>query len=277
MVVAGPLGSLGAYINIVNEVPVLSKEEEQELALRYQQDNDLDAARQLILSQLRFVVYIARSYSGYGLPLADLIQEGNMGLMKAVKRFDPEYGVRLVTYAVHWIRAEIHEFIFKNWKLVKIATTKAQRKLFFNLRKAKKNLGWLTKQETESIAKDLGVKPKEVTLMEQRFASKDLAFDPSNNTSEEDYVAPAGYLTSPNADPAEMVEESNWLTENTERLSAAINNLDERSKNILKSRWLNEKKTTLKDLSNQYNISMERVRQIEVSAISQLRETLVEA
>ena len=161
--------------------------------------------------------------------------------------------------------------------MVKIATTKAQRKLFFNLRKAKKNLGWLTKQETESIAKDLGVKPKEVTLMEQRFASKDLAFDLGNNASEEDYVSPAGYLPSPNADPAEMVEESNWLTENTERLSAAINNLDERSKNILKSRWLNEKKITLKDLSNQYNISIERVRQIEESAISQLRETLVEA
>ena len=277
LVLAGPLGSLGAYINIVNEVPVLSRKEERELALRYQQENDLDAARQLILSQLRFVVYIARSYSGYGLPLSDLIQEGNMGLMKAVKRFDPEHGVRLVTYAVHWIRAEIHEFIFKNWKLVKIATTKAQRKLFFNLRKAKKNLGWLTKQETESIAKDLGVKPKDVSLMEQRFSSKDLAFDLSNNSSEDDYVAPAGYLSSPNSDPAEMVEESNWLTENTERLSDAINNLDERSKNILKSRWLNEKKTTLKDLSSQYNISIERVRQIEMGAISQLRETLVEA
>ena len=277
LVFTGPLGSIGAYINIVNEVPVLSKEEEQELALRYQQDNDLDAAQQLILSQLRFVVYIARSYSGYGLPISDLIQEGNMGLMKAVKRFDPEHGVRLVTYAVHWIRAEIHEFIFKNWKLVKIATTKAQRKLFFNLRKAKKNLGWLTKQETESIAKDLGVKPKEVTLMEQRFASKDLAFDLGSKDSEEDYVAPAGYLPSPNSDPAEMVEESNWLTENTQRLSSALNNLDERSKNILKSRWLNEKKITLKDISNQYNISIERVRQIEESAISQLRETLIEA
>ena len=277
LVFTGPLGSIGAYINIVNEVPVLSKEEEQELALRYQQDNDLDAAQQLILSQLRFVVYIARSYSGYGLPISDLIQEGNMGLMKAVKRFDPEHGVRLVTYAVHWIRAEIHEFIFKNWKLVKIATTKAQRKLFFNLRKAKKNLGWLTKQETESIAKDLGVKPKEVTLMEQRFASKDLAFDLGSKDSEEDYVAPAGYLPSPNSDPAEMVEESNWLTENTQRLSSALNNLDERSKNILKSRWLSEKKRTLKDLSGQYNISIERVRQIEESAISQLRETLIEA
>ena len=277
LVLAGPLGSLGAYINIVNEVPVLSKEEEQALAFLYQQDNDLDAARQLILSQLRFVVYIARSYSGYGLPLADLIQEGNVGLMKAVKRFDPEHGVRLVTYAVHWIRAEIHEFIFSNWKLVKIATTKAQRKLFFNLRKAKKNLGWLTKQETESIAKDLGVKPKEVTLMEQRFASKDLAFDLGSKDSEEDYFAPAGYLPSPNSDPAEMVEESNWLTENTQRLSSALNNLDERSKNILKSRWLSEKKSTLKDLSAQYNISIERVRQIEESAISQLRETLIEA
>ena len=276
LVLAGPLGSLGAYINIVNEVPVLGKDEEKELALRYQQDNDLDAARQLILSQLRFVVYIARSYSGYGLPLADLIQEGNVGLMKAVKRFDPEYGVRLVTYAVHWIRAEIHEFIFNNWKLVKIATTKAQRKLFFNLRKAKKNLGWLTKQETESIAKDLGVKPKEVTLMEQTFASKDLAFDLRSNAAEDDYVAPAGYLPSPNSDPAEAVEESNWLAENTELLSAAINNLDERSKNILKSRWLSDKKTTLKVLSGQYNISIERVRQIEVNAINQLRETLVE-
>ena len=276
LVVAGPLGSLGAYINIVNEVPVLSKDEEKELALRYQQDNDLDAARQLILSQLRFVVYIARSYSGYGLPLADLIQEGNVGLMKAVKRFDPEYGVRLVTYAVHWIRAEIHEFIFNNWKLVKIATTKAQRKLFFNLRKAKKNLGWLTKQETESIAKDLGVKPKEVTLMEQTFASKDLAFDLRSTATEDDYVAPAGYLPSPHSDPAEAVEESNWLTKNTEMLSAAINNLDERSKNILKSRWLSDKKTTLKVLSGQYNISIERVRQIEENAINQLRETLVE-
>ena len=276
LVLAGPLGSLGAYINIVNQVPVLSKDEEKELALRYQQDNDLNAARQLILAQLRFVVYIARSYSGYGLPLADLIQEGNVGLMKAVKRFDPEYGVRLVTYAVHWIRAEIHEFIFNNWKLVKIATTKAQRKLFFNLRKAKKNLGWLTKQETESIAKDLGVKPKEVTLMEQTFASKDLAFDLRSNAAEDDYFAPAGYLPSPNSDPAEAVEESNWLTKNTEMLSAAINNLDERSKNILKSRWLNDKKTTLKVLSGQYNISIERVRQIEVNAINQLRETLVE-
>ena len=276
LVLAGPLGSLGAYINIVNEVPVLGKDEEKELALRYQQDNDLDAARQLILSQLRFVVYIARSYSGYGLPLADLIQEGNVGLMKAVKRFDPEYGVRLVTYAVHWIRAEIHEFIFNNWKLVKIATTKAQRKLFFNLRKAKKNLGWLTKQETESIAKDLGVKPKEVTLMEQTFASKDLAFDLRSNADKDDYVAPAGYLPSPNSDPAKAVEESNWLTKNTEMLSAAINNLDERSKNILKSRWLSDKKTTLKVLSGQYNISIERVRQIEENAINQLRETLVE-
>jgi len=277
LVLAGPLGSLGAYINIVNATPVLSKEEEQELALRYHQDNDLDAARELILSQLRFVVYIARSYSGYGLPLSDLIQEGNIGLMKAVKRFDPEHGVRLVTYAVHWIRAEIHEFIFNNWKLVKIATTKAQRKLFFNLRKSKKSLGWLTKQETESIAKDLDVKPKEVTLMEQRFASKDLAFDLGNDASEEGYVAPAGYLPSPNSDPAKMIEESNWLTKNTERLSAAMKNLDERSKNILKSRRLNEKKTTLKDLSNKYNISIERVRQIEESAINQLRETLVEA
>ncbi len=225
----GPLGSLGAYINIVNQVPVLSKEEEKRLALSYQNDNDLDAARRLIMSQLRFVVYIARSYSGYGLSLADLIQEGNIGLMKAVKRFDPDRGFRLVTYAVHWIRAEIHEFIFNNWKLVKVATTKAQRKLFFNLRKNKKHLGWLSKQETESIAKDLGVKPKEVTLMEQKFASKDLAFDLRDNNNEDEYVAPAGYLPSPNADPAETLQESDWLTKNTEALTLAMKNLDERS------------------------------------------------
>jgi RNA polymerase sigma-32 factor len=272
----GPLGSLGAYINIVNQVPVLSKEEEKRLALSYQNDNDLDAARRLIMSQLRFVVYIARGYSGYGLSLADLIQEGNIGLMKAVKRFDPDRGFRLVTYAVHWIRAEIHEFIFNNWKLVKVATTKAQRKLFFNLRKNKKNLGWLSKQETESIAKDLGVKPKEVTLMEQKFASKDLAFDLRDN-NEDEYVAPAGYLPSPNADPAEILQESDWLTKNTEALTIAMKNLDERSKNILKSRWLEEKKPTLKDLSKIYNISIERVRQIEEHAIKTLRETLIEA
>jgi RNA polymerase sigma-32 factor len=273
----GPLGSLGAYINIVNQVPVLSKEEEKRLALSYQNDNDLDAARRLIMSQLRFVVYIARGYSGYGLSLADLIQEGNIGLMKAVKRFDPDRGFRLVTYAVHWIRAEIHEFIFNNWKLVKVATTKAQRKLFFNLRKNKKHLGWLSKQETESIAKDLGVKPKEVTLMEQKFASKDLAFDLRDNNNEDEYVAPAGYLPSLNADPAETLQESDWLTKNTEALTLAMKDLDERSKNILKSRWLEEKKLTLKDLSKKYNISIERVRQIEENAIKILRETLIEA
>ena len=273
----GPLGSLGAYINIVNQVPILSKEEEKSLALRYQNENDLDAARRLIMSQLRFVVYIAKGYSGYGLSLADLIQEGNIGLMKAVKRFDPDRGFRLVTYAVHWIRAEIHEFVFNNWKLVKIATTKAQRKLFFNLRKSKKHLGWLSKQETESIAKDLGVKPKEVTQMEQKLTSKDLAFDLRDSSNEGEYVAPAGYLPSPDSDPAETLQESDWLTKNTEALTLAMKNLDERSKNILKSRWLEEKKPTLKDLSKKYNISIERVRQIEEHAIKTLRETLVEA
>ena len=273
----GPLGSLGAYINIVNQVPILSKEEEKSLALRYQNENDLDAARRLIISQLRFVVYIAKGYSGYGLSLADLIQEGNIGLMKAVKRFDPDRGFRLVTYAVHWIRAEIHEFVFNNWKLVKIATTKAQRKLFFNLRKSKKHLGWLSKQETESIAKDLGVKPKEVTQMEQKLTSKDLAFDLRDSSNEGEYVAPAGYLPSPDSDPAETLQESDWLIKNTEALTLAMKNLDKRSKNILKSRWLEEKKPTLKDLSKKYNISIERVRQIEEHAIKTLRETLVEA
>ena len=273
----GPLGSLGAYINIVNQVPVLSKEEEKSLALSYQNDNDLDAARRLIMSQLRFVVYIAKGYSGYGLSLADLIQEGNIGLMKAVKRFDPDRGFRLVTYAVHWIRAEIHEFVFNNWKLVKIATTKAQRKLFFNLRKSKKHLGWLSKQETESIAEDLGVKPKEVTQMEQKLTSKDLAFDLRNSSNEDEYMAPAGYLPDPNSDPAETIQKSDWLTKNTEALTLAMKNLDERSKKILKSRWLEEKKPTLKDLSKKYNVSIERVRQIEENAIKTLRETLVEA
>ncbi|MEO1930231.1 MAG: RNA polymerase factor sigma-32, partial [Gammaproteobacteria bacterium] len=193
----GPMGSLSAYINIVNQSPILSREEERELAYRYKNDNDLDAARQLIMSQLRFVVHIARTYNGYGLPLADLIQEGNIGLMKAVKKFNPDKGVRLVTYAVYWIRSEIHEFVFNNWKIVKVATTKAQRKLFFKLRGAKKRLGWLTNDEKKLIAQDLGVKSTDVATMEQRFASVDMSYDLGSTDSEEDYVSPAGFLPSP--------------------------------------------------------------------------------
>ena len=273
----GPMGSLEAYISIVNQTPVLSREEERELAYRFQNENDLDAARKLILSQLRFVVHIARTYSGYGLPLADLIQEGNIGLMKAVKKFNPDRGTRLVTYAVHWIRSEIHEFVFNNWKIVKVATTKAQRKLFFKLRNAKKSIGWLTNDEKKLIAKDLGVKPTDVATMEQRFASVDMPYDLGHTDSDEDYISPAGFLPSPDSDPSSIVENDNWLQGKKEQLSSALEGLDKRSKEILISRWLTDEKVTLKELAKQYQVSIERIRQIEESAIQELREHLTEA
>ena len=273
----GPMGSLEAYIGIVNQSPVLSREEERELAYRFQNENDLDAARKLIVSQLRFVVHIARTYRGYGLPLADLIQEGNIGLMKAVKKFDPDRGTRLVTYAVHWIRSEIHEFVFNNWKIVKVATTKAQRKLFFKLRNAKKSIGWLTNDEKKLIAKDLGVKPKDVATMEQRFASVDMSYDLGNTDSDEDYVSPAGFLPSPDSDPSSIVENDNWLQGKKEQLSTALEGLDNRSKEILMSRWLTDEKVTLKELAKQYQVSIERIRQIEEAAIQELREHLTQA
>ena len=273
----GPMGSLEAYIGIVNQSPVLSREEERELAYRFQNENDLDAARKLIVSQLRFVVHIARTYSGYGLPLAALIQEGNIGLMKAVKKFDPDRGTRLVTYAVHWIRSEIHEFVFNNWKIVKVATTKAQRKLFFKLRNAKKSIGWLTNDEKKLIAKDLGVKPKDVATMEQRFAAVDMSYDLGNTDSDEDYVSPAGFLPSPDSDPSSIVENDNWLQGKKEQLSTALEGLDNRSKEILMSRWLTDEKVTLKELAKQYQVSIERIRQIEEAAIQELREHLTQA
>ena len=273
----GPMGSLEAYISIVNQTPVLSREEERELAYRFQNENDLDAARKLILSQLRFVVHIARTYSGYGLPLADLIQEGNIGLMKAVKKFNPDRGTRLVTYAVHWIRSEIHEFVFNNWKIVKVATTKAQRKLFFKLRNAKKSIGWLTNDEKKLIAKDLGVKPTDVATMEQRFASVDMPYDLGHTDSDEDYISPAGFLPSPDSDPSSIVENDNWLQGKKEQLSSALEGLDKRSKEILVSRWLTDEKVTLKELAKQYQVSIERIRQIEEEAIQELREHLTEA
>ena len=273
----GPMGSLEAYISIVNQTPVLSREEERELAYRFQNENDLDAARKLILSQLRFVVHIARTYSGYGLPLADLIQEGNIGLMKAVKKFNPDRGTRLVTYAVHWIRSEIHEFVFNNWKIVKVATTKAQRKLFFKLRNAKKSIGWLTNDEKKLIAEDLGVKPTDVATMEQRFASVDMPYDLGHTDSDEDYISPAGFLPSPDSDPSSIVENDNWLQGKKEQLSSALEGLDKRSKEILMSRWLTDEKVTLKELAKQYQVSIERIRQIEESAIQELREHLTEA
>lgn len=270
----GPIGSIEAYISIVNQAPVLTKEEEHALAVKFKENNDLDAARQLVLSQLRFVVHIARTYSGYGLPLADIIQEGNVGLMKAVKKFDPEKGVRLVTYAVHWIRAEIHEFVFDNWKIVKVATTKAQRKLFFKLRNSKKKIGWLTNDEKNLIANDLGVKTTDVEVMEERLASKDVLFDRPED-DDHAYVSPAGFLPAPNSDPSKLAEEENWLESNIELLSEAMEKLDNRSKEVLKLRWLTEEKVTLKELAKKFNVSLERVRQIEEQAILDLREQLL--
>ena len=275
LVLNGPVGSLDAYVSAVNAVPVLNREEEQELARQFREDDNLDAARRLVMSQLRFVVHIARGYKGYGLPLNDLVQEGNIGLMKAVKRFDPEVGVRLVSFAVHWIRAEIHEYVLKNWRLVKIATTKAQRKLFFNLRKSKKYLGWLSKDETEAIANDLGVSAREVTEMEKRLAGQDMAFDPAPSDDEEMAYAPAHYLPSSTPDPAELIETDDWQRQASGQLHNALQNLDERSRQILQARWLAEKKTTLQDLAKRYEVSAERIRQIEQRAIKLLRAELV--
>ena len=276
LVLAGPVGSLDAYITAVKAVPVLSREEEQELARQFRKQNDLDAARRLVMSQLRFVVHIARGYNGYGLPLNDLVQEGNIGLMKAVKRFDPDIGVRLVSFAVHWIRAEIHEYVLRNWRLVKIATTKAQRKLFFNLRKSKKFLGWLSKDETDAIANDLGVSAREVTEMEKRLSGRDMAFDPAPSDDEEKAYAPAHYLPSKTPDPAELVEADDWKDQSSGQLHSALGNLDDRSREILEARWLAEKKTTLQDLAKRYGVSAERIRQIEQRAIKSLRSELAE-
>ena len=271
LVLAGPVGSLDAYIQAVGSIDVLSKEDEQALAVRFREENDLEAARDLVMAHLRFVVHIAKGYTGYGLPLGDLIQEGNVGLMKAVKRFDPDYDVRLVSFAVHWIRAEIHEFVLKNWRIVKVATTKAQRKLFFNLRKAKKSLAWLSYEETEAVAKDLGVSPKEVTEMERRLSARDAIFDPAPDTDDENSFTPAAYLPSPHSDPAELVETSDWRNDAIERMSAALDKLDDRSRHVVESRWLSEDKQTLHDLAAHYGVSAERIRQIEVNAIKKMR------
>jgi len=274
LILAGPVGSLDAYIHAVGAIPVLSKEDEQALAVHFREEEDLDAARQLVMAHLRFVVHIAKGYTGYGLPLGDLIQEGNVGLMKAVKRFDPEYGVRLVSFAVHWIRAEIHEFVLKNWRIVKVATTKAQRKLFFNLRKAKKSLAWLSHAETEAVAKDLGVSPKEVTEMERRLSARDAIFDPAPDADDERAFTPAAYLPSPHSDPAELLEKSDWKDDATDRMKLALEKLDERSRHILESRWLTDNKQTLHVLADHYGVSAERIRQIEVNAIKKLRVSM---
>jgi RNA polymerase sigma-32 factor len=268
----GPVGSLDAYIHAVGAIAVLSKEDEQALARRFREEEDLQAARELVMAHLRFVVHIAKGYTGYGLPLADLIQEGNVGMMKAVKRFDPAFDVRLVSFAVHWIRAEIHEYVLRNWRIVKVATTKAQRKLFFNLRKAKKSLAWLSHDETLAVAADLGVKPREVTEMERRLTAREAIFDPAPDSRDDDRAfSPAAYLPSPNADPATLVEKTDWHDDATSRMAAAMETLDERSKDILQSRWLTEDKQTLHELAAQYGVSAERIRQIETSAIKKLR------
>ncbi len=272
---AGPAGSLDSYIHAVGAIPVLSKEDEQDLSRRFRDQEDLEAARALVMAHLRFVVHIAKGYTGYGLPLGDLIQEGNVGLMKAVKRFDPDYDVRLVSFAVHWIRAEIHEFVLKNWRIVKVATTKAQRKLFFNLRKNKKSLAWLSHAETQAVAEDLGVSPKEVTEMERRLSARDAIFDPAPGADDEHSFTPAAYLPSKNADPAELVEKSDFHDDATARMAEAMEDLDERSQDILRSRWLTEEKQTLHELADKYGVSAERIRQLEANAIKKLRTAIV--
>jgi RNA polymerase sigma-32 factor len=267
----GSVGSLDAYIQAVGGIAVLSKEDEQALARRFRDDNDLGAARELVMAHLRFVVHIAKGYTGYGLPIADLIQEGNVGLMKAVKRFDPEFDVRLVSFAVHWIRAEIHEFVLRNWRIVKVATTKAQRKLFFNLRKSKKSLAWLSHEETQAVAADLGVSPAEVTEMERRLTARDPGFDPLPDSQDDDRAfAPAAYLPSPDSDPALINENSDWYDDATSRMHDALSGLDDRSRDILEARWLSDHKPTLHDLAAQYGVSAERIRQIESAAIKKL-------
>lgn len=273
-----PGANLEAYIQAASRIPVLSAEEERELAERLHYQGDVDAARTLVLSHLRFVIHIARSYSGYGLAQADLIQEGNVGLMKAVKRFNPEYGVRLVSFAVHWIKAEIHEFILRNWRIVKVATTKAQRKLFFNLRSQKKRLAWLSHDELNAVASDLGVEPRVVREMEGRLASQDTSFDgPMDDDDDNAYQAPAYYLEDKRGDPAVQLEQSDWTDDANGRLMEALESLDERSQDILRERWLTESKSTLHELADKYGVSAERIRQLEKNAMKKIRLQMVEA
>ncbi|EKF9518792.1 RNA polymerase sigma factor RpoH [Vibrio cholerae] len=271
--------SLDSYIRSVNAYPMLSADEERELAERLHYKGDIDAAKGLILSHLRFVVHVARGYSGYGLPMADLVQEGNIGLMKAVKRFNPEMGVRLVSFAVHWIKAEIHEYVLRNWRIVKIATTKAQRKLFFNLRKSKKRLGWFNNGEVETVARELGVEPAEVREMESRLAAQDAAFEISAEDDENGmaYTAPVLYLEDKHSDLADNLEAENWEAHTTQRLSMALASLDERSQHIVRARWLDDdNKTTLQDLAEMYGVSAERIRQLEKNAMRKLKEAVGE-
>ncbi len=270
-----PTGSIESYISSVNQVPILSLEEEQVLARRFREEEDIDAARQLVMSHLRFVVKIARGYNGYGLAQADLIQEGNVGLMKAVKRFDPDVGVRLVSFAVHWVRAEMHEYILKNWRIVKIATTKAQRKLFFNIRSSKKRLGWLNQQEVNEVAETLGVKPSEVVEMEKRMSNYDASFDGAANEDDDEAIyAPAHYIENKSAGPEELIETAQLKEQSQNSLHNAIALLDDRSKDIIAKRWLAEDKSTLHELAAEHSVSAERIRQIESNAMKKLREAI---
>ena len=275
LLVPAGTGSLDAYIQEVNKIPVLTLEEERDLARRYREDGDLEAARRMVLAHLRFVVHVAKGYTGYGLNLGDLIQEGNIGLMKAVKRFDPDHGVRLVSFAVHWIRAEMHEFILRNWRIVKVATTKAQRKLFFNLRKSKKRLGWLSAEEVQTVARDLGVKPEVVLEMESRLSGQDVGFDlPPNADDEVPYVAPVAYLESKSQDPEAELEAQDWSEHHSNLLYAGLDDLDERSQDIIRSRWLQENKLTLQELADRYGVSAERIRQLESNALRKMRASM---
>lgn len=265
-----PVGSLEAYLHYINQIPMLSQEEEYDLATRLQKYNELPAAKGLILAHLRYVARVAKGYLGYGLPLADLIQEGNVGLMKAVKRFDPERGVRLVTFAMHWIKAEIHEYILRHWRIVKVATTKAQRKLFFNLRRLKKHLGWMTSQEIQEIAKDLRVKPETVREMEMRLTTSDTPFD-ADNEEDDSPMSPAGFLEDHRYNPSQQLEQSDWSEQSNGIMYEALHHLDERSQDIIQARWLNEKPLTLQELADKYNVSAERIRQLEKNAMTKLR------
>ena len=269
-----PGANLSSYMQTVQSFPLLSAERERELAEELYYKENLESARELVMAHLRFVVHIAKSYKGYGLPLADLIQEGNVGLMKAVKRFNPEKGVRLVSFAVHWIKAEMHEYILRNWRIVKVATTKAQRKLFFNLRGAKKRLAWLTNDEAKAVAEDLGVEVRDVHQMESRLTASDLGFDLGADDDEDGFVAPVHYLEDHSANPATQLEEQDWEQRNNQGLQLALGQLDERSRDIIFCRWLRDEKATLHDLADKYGISAERIRQLEQNAMKKLRASL---
>ncbi|MBD8495914.1 RNA polymerase sigma factor RpoH [Pseudomonas syringae] len=270
-----PGANLEAYVHAVNSIPMLTPEQERELADSLYYEQNLESARQMVLAHLRFVVHIARSYSGYGLAQADLIQEGNVGLMKAVKRFNPEMGVRLVSFAVHWIKAEIHEFILRNWRIVKVATTKAQRKLFFNLRSQKKRLAWLNNEEVHRVAESLGVEPREVREMESRLTGQDMAFDPASEADDDSaFQSPSNYLEDHRYDPARQLEDSDWTDNSTANLHQALDVLDDRSRDILYQRWLAEEKATLHELAEKYNVSAERIRQLEKNAMNKLKTSI---